>query len=94
MSDPSPQINDPARELASRESDDVTVVLLWNPGDDAVTLAVVDSRTGESFEVPVARDRALEAFHHPFAYGDVRAGHHPGGSQQAPSARRALRRGA
>jgi hypothetical protein len=69
VSTPSPQMNDQAREHASRESDGVTVVLLWQPREDALTLAVSDSRTGERFEVAVASNRALEAFYHPFAYG-------------------------
>lgn len=56
------------RELDSRESDGILVRLLWHPRDDTVTLSVVDARGGDSFELPVARDRALEAFHHPFAY--------------------------
>lgn len=57
-----------ARELASRESDGIEVVLLWHPREDAVTLAVSDSRTGDQFELAVASDRALEAFYHPFAH--------------------------
>lgn len=56
------------RELAVRESDGVRVLLLWHPREDAVTVSVEDSRAGQSFELPVARDRALEAFYHPFAY--------------------------
>jgi hypothetical protein len=61
-------IEDHARELASRESDGVEVVLLWHPREDAVTLAVTDLRSGDHFELPVEGDRALEAFYHPFAY--------------------------
>jgi len=57
-----------ARELASRESDGIQVLLLWHPRDDEVTVSVDDSRTGRYFELPVERDRALDAFHHPFAY--------------------------
>jgi hypothetical protein len=55
-------------ELASRESDGLNVVLLWHPRNDAVTVSVADSRTGESFQLAVERDRALDAFYHPFAY--------------------------
>ena len=61
-------IEDHARELASRESDGLTVVLRWHPREDAVTLAVSDSRRGDQFELAVASDRALEAFYHPFAH--------------------------
>jgi hypothetical protein len=56
------------RELASRTSDGISVQLLWHPREDHVTVSVADSRTGEIFELGVARDRALDAFHHPFAY--------------------------
>jgi hypothetical protein len=33
-----------------------------------VTVFVEDARVGHSFELAVARERALEAFHHPFAF--------------------------
>jgi hypothetical protein len=56
------------RELAARESDGLRVLLLWHPREDAVTVSVEDARVGQSFELPVARERALEAFYHPFAY--------------------------
>ena len=56
------------REIASRESGGLTVVLCWHLREDAVTLAVSDSRNGERVQLPVASDRALEAFYHPFAY--------------------------
>jgi hypothetical protein len=57
-----------ARELASRESDGLAVRLVWHPGDDAVTVSVTDSRTGDRFQLAVDRKRALDAFYHPFAY--------------------------
>jgi hypothetical protein len=56
------------RELAARKSDGISVLLLWHPREDAVTVSVADARTGECFELPVERERALDAFHHPFAY--------------------------
>ena len=57
-----------ARELASRSSDGMHVILLWHPRRDAVSVTVGDSRTGEVYDIPVERERALDAFHHPFAY--------------------------
>ena len=57
-----------ARELAARSNDGVNVRLLWDPREDAVTVSVEDARDGQNFAVAVARDRALDAFHHPFAY--------------------------
>ena len=56
------------RELASRESDGVLVLLLWHPEDDVVSVSVDDSRAGCCFELVVEPERALDAFYHPFAY--------------------------
>jgi hypothetical protein len=39
------------------------------PASHAATLASVDdARTGRRFELEVERERALHAFHHPYAY--------------------------
>jgi len=57
-----------AQELASRESDGLAVRLVWHPSEDAVTVSVTDSRTGDRFQLVVDRKRALDAFYHPFAY--------------------------
>lgn len=57
-----------SRELASRESDGLAVRLVWHPSEDAVTVSVTDSRTGDRFQLAVDRRRALGAFYHPFAY--------------------------
>jgi hypothetical protein len=46
------------RELALRESDDVRVVLLWHPREDAVTVSVEDARAGHRFELDVEREAA------------------------------------
>ena len=57
------------RELDHRSSDGIDVRLLWCARDDRLLVAVSDARTGEAFSVEV-RDhaRALEVFHHPYAY--------------------------
>jgi hypothetical protein len=57
-----------SRELAARESDGLHVVLLWHPRENALTVSVEDVRVGDRFQLAVAPDRALDAFHHPFAY--------------------------
>jgi hypothetical protein len=44
------------------------VRLLWHPREDAVTVSVEDARVGDRFQLAVAPERALDAFHHPFAY--------------------------
>jgi hypothetical protein len=57
------------RELDSRTSEGIHVRLLWHPAEDRVSVAVNDTRTSETFELPVReRDRALDVFRHPFAY--------------------------
>jgi hypothetical protein len=57
------------RELDSRVSDGIHVRLLWHSVDSRVSVAVQDTKTGETFEVPVgAGDRPLDVFHHPYAY--------------------------
>jgi hypothetical protein len=57
------------RELDQRCSDGIDVQLLWKPREDRVFVAVSDRKTGETFELEVReRARALEVFHHPYAY--------------------------
>jgi hypothetical protein len=60
------------KELATRESDGLTVSLLWAPATDAVKVAVADSRLdsvfGGDFELHVDGADALSACYHPFAF--------------------------
>jgi hypothetical protein len=60
--------NHPTRELAYRESDGVEVALLWPIGERRVLVQVNDRRSDHSFELSVDAARALDAFHHPYAY--------------------------
>jgi hypothetical protein len=61
------------RELDHRINDGVEVRLLWDPGEDRVTVAVNDHKTGDVFEVEVGSgENALDVFHHPFAYAPIR----------------------
>ena len=65
--------NDLIRELDHRRADGIDVWLLWNESADRVVVAVFDAKSGEAFEIPVRDgERALDVFHHPFAY----AAHH------------------
>jgi hypothetical protein len=62
------------RELDHRVSDGIEVKLLWRPLDDRALVAVTDAKTGRSFTIEVGADqRALDVFHHPFAYAGDRA---------------------
>jgi hypothetical protein len=59
---------DDARELDYREGDGLEVTLVWYPAEDAIAVKVLDTRTGERFEIPVDPKSARDAFNHPFAY--------------------------
>jgi hypothetical protein len=59
-------------ELDRRVSAGLEVALLWSRSASKLVVSVVDTMTGERFELPVGREEALEAFNHPFAYA---AGH-------------------
>ena len=70
-----PQVTRPTvpRELDARNSDGIDVRLLWHPVDDHVSVAVIDTQTGESFELPVRDGQpALDVFQHPYAYAAMR----------------------
>src|SRR5262249_31606448 len=56
------------RELVHRSADGIEVRLYWQPIRDSVAVEVHDAAREDAFEIPVPRDRALDAFHHPFAY--------------------------
>jgi hypothetical protein len=56
-------------ELDHRRNDGIDVRLYWREADGGVFVAVSDAKTGEDFTVEVTdRSRALDVFHHPYAY--------------------------
>ena len=55
-------------ELAYRSGDGIEVSLLWSRLTDRVTVLVGNLGSGEFFDFAPPRDRALDAFYHPFAY--------------------------
>lgn len=55
-------------ELDYRANDGVEVSLLWHKPTNRLTVSVHDTLSGEQFELDVAGDYALDAFHHPYAY--------------------------
>lgn len=65
------------KELAQRLSGGDEILLLWNPLDGHVEVSVRDVATGVGFNLEVARDSALDAFHHPYAYAAA-LGRHDG----------------
>lgn len=62
----------PIRELATRTSNGVEVTLLWDRRSDELTVCVNDANAGVYFELAAERNRALEVFHHPYAYAAAR----------------------
>ena len=67
------------RELAQRTSDRIEVTLFWSKLSKRVTIAILDSRSGECLEFDVDGSVALDAFNHPYAYAAAQ------GSEFAPS---------
>ena len=55
-------------ELHHRSAGGIEVSLLWSRLTNALTVAVEDSRSGVSFELPAPAEKALDVFEHPFAY--------------------------
>jgi hypothetical protein len=63
----------PRTELASRESNGITVTLLWSRSTNLVTVAVADTANHDYFELVLGEhERALDVFHHPFAHAAAR----------------------
>ena len=56
------------RELAHRNSNGGNVSLFWDRANNTLSLEVRDERLREFFKLCVPSDRALDAFHHPYAY--------------------------
>jgi hypothetical protein len=66
-------MSDLLRELDHRTNDRLDVWLLWRKRDDRVVVAVVNESTGERFRIDVRDgERALDVFHHPYAYAGWR----------------------
>lgn len=60
------------KELAYRENDGIEVALLWQPDADRLHVSVLDTRTGEAFQVDASAANALDVFYHPFAHAAFR----------------------
>ena len=60
-------------ELMSRESNGITVRLLWSRATNLVTVAVDDVASDDHFELVLDENEpALEVFNHPFAHAAAR----------------------
>ena len=56
------------RELDHRVADGIHVTLLWHEATNRITVVVFDEALGETFEIEAPAARAMDVFHHPFAY--------------------------
>jgi hypothetical protein len=56
------------RELAHRVTGGLEIRLYWDAHDNSTSIEVQKRETAEAISFPVAGDRALDAFHHPFAH--------------------------
>jgi len=63
-----PAIARPRRELARRSSGDLEVTLYWYARENRTSVKIRRRTSGETVIFDVARERALEAFYHPFAH--------------------------
>ena len=61
-------------ELADRSVDGLDVRLWWSSSTGRVQITVADHRGGDHLVLDVDGAEALDAFRHPFAYGDRAAG--------------------
>jgi hypothetical protein len=55
-------------ELAHRSTDGIEVSLFWTKLSNRVSIELIDNRFDQRLEFEVARDKALDAFRHPYAY--------------------------
>jgi hypothetical protein len=61
-------VHPPGRELAERSSGGTRVRLLWRQGTTVLWVEVRESGTDQALAILVPPARALDAFHHPYAY--------------------------
>jgi hypothetical protein len=60
-------------ELATRESNGITVTLFWTRSTNLVTVTVADAANDDYFELVLdENDQALDVFNHPFAHAAAR----------------------
>jgi hypothetical protein len=75
---PGPQSLPGFRELDHRAGAGIDVWLLWRALDDRVVVAVTDAKSGDAFTLEVAANqRAMDVFHHPYAYAVPATGAQP-----------------
>ena len=63
-----PTVSQSRRELARRVSGGIEVTLYWDAADGSTTIEIWQPASKERLAVVVPRERALDAFYHPFAH--------------------------
>jgi hypothetical protein len=58
----------PRQELAFRASGGLEITLYWDADEETTSVEVHQPATQETIAFTVAREHALDAFHHPFAH--------------------------
>jgi hypothetical protein len=69
-----PTVPDARRELARRVSGGIEVTLYWDAADNSTSIELWQPASEERLAVAVPRERALDAFYHPFAHLPVSDG--------------------
>jgi hypothetical protein len=82
-----------SRELAERSSNGTQVRLLWRHGTRQLWVEVREPGDGV-LAIPVQPERALDAFHHPYAYAGSQSSRLPTESLAGCDRPRAARRSA
>jgi hypothetical protein len=59
------------RELATRVNGGLEITLFWDARDNSTSIEIHHGATEETFSFRVPSDRALDAFHHPFAHLEI-----------------------
>ena len=59
-------------ELAHRRNHDFDVALYWDTSHNELFVVVEDIGAGDRFSIVTPQARALDVFHHPFAYASGR----------------------
>lgn len=79
------------RELAERTSGGTRVRLLWRRGTRQVWVELSQGADDEALVILVPSERALDAFHHPYAYARAQRLAPPAGSRVGSRTRNAQR---
>jgi hypothetical protein len=66
----------PRRELAHRHSGGIEVTLYWSAHDNTTCLEIRQPASAETLLFSVPRERALDAFYHPFSHLPISTGSH------------------